>query len=87
MTSLNWTLISKKAVAVAVLAVAALLALSGCKDTGQEAVKRPRRAEAPEHDCRKHTEDKICAIPWKDKVVLYCYKGRIPRVVRYREEC
>lgn len=70
-----------------VLAVAALLTLAGCKDTGDGGLKRPRASERPEFDCRKHDPDKVCLVPWKDKVVMYCYKGKIPRTVRYREEC
>ncbi len=41
----------------------------------------------PEYDCRKHAPDKVCEVPWKDKVVLYCYADAIPRVVRFRDEC
>ncbi len=52
----------------------------------QGGLERPRVKEAPEFDCRKSI-DKICKVPYKDKVVLYCYKGTIPKVVRYKEEC
>lgn len=67
--------------------VAALLVLGGCKDTRDGGSSSPKRSERPEYDCRKHSKDKICEVPWKDKTVLYCYKGKIPKVVRYREEC
>lgn len=76
-----------KAVKASVLAIAGLLALSGCKYPSEVGSERPRRSEAPEYDCRKHAPDKICEVPWKDKVVLYCYKSKIPKVVRSREEC
>lgn len=52
----------------------------------QGVLERPRVKESPEFDCRKSI-DKICKVPYKDKVVLYCYKGPIPKVVRYKEEC
>lgn len=74
-------------VKASVLAVVALIALVGCKEPGQGGLKRPRSIERPEYDCKKHAVDKICELPWKDKVVLYCHAGKIPRVVRYREEC
>lgn len=77
----------KKTTKVAVMAVAALMVLSGCEKPSQVGTERPRRSEAPEYDCRKHAPDKICEVPWKDKVVLYCYKSKIPKVVRSREEC
>lgn len=48
---------------------------------------RPRRKETAEYDCKKHAVDKICEVPWKDKIVLYCHRDRVPRVVRHREEC
>ena len=87
-------------VRVSVVAVAGLLALSGCDDPRRRPVDvtqtvrvpvtspaKPRSLERPEYDCRIHAKDKICEVPWKDKVVLYCYSGKIPKVVRYREEC
>lgn len=76
-----------RAVKGSVLAVVALMALVGCKHPTDGAVKRPKTSERPEYDCKKHAVDKICEVPWKDKVVLYCHAGKIPRVVRYREEC
>lgn len=83
----------KNAVMASVLAVGALLVLGGCKDTGETYKKSQTRSQGSlpgkqpqEYDCRKQ-EPKICQVPWKDKVVLYCYKGAIPKVVRYRSEC
>lgn len=57
----------------------------GCK-LQQGGFQSPKRTEAPEYDCRKSAE-RICKVPWKDKIVLYCYMNPIPRVVRYKEEC
>lgn len=83
-----------RSVKASVIVIAGLLVLGGCKDTGETYKKSQRRSqtqtqtkEQPEYDCRIHAPDKICEVPWKDKVVLYCYKGKIPKVVRYREEC
>lgn len=76
-----------KALLGAVLASLALLVLGGCKPSAGEGSSSPKRLERPEYDCRKHAPDKICEVPWKDKIVLYCYKGKIPKVVRFREEC
>jgi hypothetical protein len=74
-----------KLCAIAVGLTATLLMTTGC----QEQMGKPRtpRKEAVEYDCRKHDPDRVCQVPWKDKIVLYCYKGVIPKVVRYREEC
>jgi len=68
-------------------ALCAVFLLSGCDDTGDRDLSRLRAPERPEYDCRKHSPDKICEVPWKDKVVLYCYKNKVPKVVRYRWEC
>lgn len=77
----------KTAVKVAGLLCAALAVLAGCKYPAEGSPARPRTSERPEYDCRKHAPDKVCEVPWKDKVVLYCYADTVPRVVRYREEC
>jgi hypothetical protein len=77
--------LTKKICAGVVCILTALIFLVGCKDGTQ--LKSPRKKQAAEYDCRKHSEDKICEVPWKDKIVLYCYADKIPRVVRYREEC
>lgn len=45
------------------------------------------KPEQPEFDCHVHAADKICEVPWKDKIVLYCYANKVPKVVRYRTEC
>jgi hypothetical protein len=88
--------------AMVVLALGLGVALSACKHEtprapveftqevtvpGKAPTPRPLRKEAQEYDCRKHDPDKVCLVPWKDKTVLYCYKGVIPKVVRYRSEC
>lgn len=77
-----------KATLVVIGLIGALIFISGGfkSDPSQGGFQRPRTKEAPEYDCRKSI-DRICKVPYKDKVVLYCYKGTIPRVVRYREEC
>lgn len=75
-----------KAVKTAVVLVAGLFTLMGCKAPEPRSPERPRAAERQEYDCRKQ-DDKICEVPWKNKIVLYCYKGKIPKVVRYRWEC
>lgn len=53
------------------------------------AIPQPRLRDGasvePEFDCRK--EAKVCLVPWKDKMVWYCYKGLFPRVVKTREDC
>lgn len=69
-----------------VVGLIAIISMTGCRPVpmGQTA---PPKKERAEYDCRKHAPDKVCEIPWKDKTVLYCYKGTIPRVVRFREEC
>lgn len=82
--------------------VGAVLFVSGCDKTKPKykpvdvtqtvkvparGLERPKNKEKPEYDCRKHARDKICEVPWKDKIVLYCYADKIPRVVRYREDC
>lgn len=68
--------------------IGALILISGGmkSDPSKGGFERPRTREAPEYDCRKSI-DKICKVPYKDKIVLYCYKGPIPKVVRYVEEC
>lgn len=76
----------KKTTILAVWVVAAFL-LAGCKPIPMGDGSAPPKREKPEYDCRKHAKDKICEVPWKDKVVLYCYRGKIPKVVRVREEC
>lgn len=64
-----------------------ILGLTTACETG-DFKSRPRRKEAAEYDCKKHAVDKICEVPWKGKVVLYCHRNpKIPRVVRYREDC
>lgn len=63
-----------------------ILGLTTACETG-DFKSRPRRKEAAEYDCKKHAVDKICEVPWKDKIVLYCHRDTIPRVVRYRDEC
>ena len=65
--------------------IVTLFLTTACQET--KINPRPPRKEAQEFDCRKHDKEKICVVPWKDKQVLYCYKGKIPRVVRTREEC
>ena len=71
----------------AVVASVALLALGGCKDTGQGGRPALKRTQSPEYDCRKSVE-KICQVPQKDgKVVLYCYSDPWPRVVKNRWDC
>lgn len=86
-------------VRASVVLVAACVVLAGCDDPRRRPVdvtqtvtvpaNKPKKPqlERPEYDCRKHARDKICEVPWKDKIVLYCYAGKIPKVVRYREEC
>jgi hypothetical protein len=86
----------------AIALIGVCLLASGCKDAprrrpvdvtqevtvpGKAPTPRPPRKEAQEYDCRKHDPDKVCLVPWKDKTVMYCYKGVIPKVVRYRSEC
>lgn len=48
---------------------------------------RPKRVEAPEYNCLKHAKDGICEVPVNGKVVLYCVKPPLKRIVHYREEC
>ncbi len=57
------------------------------KSEGNPKFEFPGKNEQPEYDCRKHAPDKVCEVPYKDKVVLYCYADTIPRVVRFRDEC
>lgn len=72
---------------ISVIAVG-LIAIMGLTACDSDSFKtRPRRKETSEYDCKKHALDKICAVPWKDKIVLYCHKDKVPRVVRTREEC
>lgn len=75
----------KSAIAVALIVTTSLvIGMSGCR----RPVESPRKKQAAEYDCHVHAKDKICEVPWKDKVVLYCYANpKIPRVVRYRSEC
>lgn len=70
---------------LAILAVLCL-ALTGCQKPSPQ-LNSPRKKEQAEYDCRKHALDKVCEVPWKDKIVLYCYAKPIPRVVRDRDEC
>jgi hypothetical protein len=71
----------------AVVASAALLALGGCKDTGEGGRPALKRTQTPEYDCRKSAL-KLCEVPQKDgKIVLYCYKGPWPHTVQNRWEC
>lgn len=69
-----------------VVGLTVILGLTACQD-GTAFKTRPRTKERAEYDCKKHALDKICEVPWKDKIVLYCHKDKIPRVVRTREEC
>jgi hypothetical protein len=63
-----------------------LIGTAGCKNG--KAPQSPPRKQPAEYDCHKHAKDKICEVPWKDKIVLYCYANpKLPRVVRYREDC
>jgi hypothetical protein len=73
-----------RTLAVIVL-IGALIFVSGCKEGS--GFKSPRKREQAEYDCHKDARDKVCEIPWKDKIVLYCYADSVPRVVRFREEC
>lgn len=68
------------------LALCAVFLLAGCKDTGKGLRPAQKRSQVQEYDCRKQ-DDQICEVPWKDKMVLYCYKGKVPKVVRYNWEC
>lgn len=71
-----------------VLVALVVLSTSACdKLRRPSSLPKPKSTQAPEYDCRKHSKDKICEVPYKDKIVLYCYAKPIPKVVRYREEC
>lgn len=71
----------------AVVALGALLGLSGCKGTGEGFKPAQKRSEAPERDCRK-IADRVCEVPQKDgKVVLMCFKGPWAHSVRNRWDC
>lgn len=77
----------KTAVKASVCLVGAVLALAGCKDTGEGLKPAQKRTQAPETDCRK-TGDRVCEVPQKDgKVVLMCFKGPWAHSVKYRWEC
>ncbi len=74
-----------KKISAIVVGLIAITVMSGCKDNPKR--REIKKLEAIEYDCRKHDKDKVCAVPWKDKIVLYCYNGKIPRVVRDRDQC
>lgn len=69
------------------MALCVVFLLAGCKGTGESFKKSDRRSEPLEYNCLHHAKDGICEVPWKDKTVLYCVKGKVKKVVRFREEC
>lgn len=75
----------KRKISAIAVGLIAIMGLTACQT--DDFKTRPRRKETVEYDCKKHAVDKICEVPWKGKIVLYCHKDRVPRVVRTRDEC
>lgn len=74
---------------VVIAGIALLIFVSGgLNKTGDRNVQSPPRKERPEYNCLHHAPDGICEVPMRNgKVVLYCVKGPVKKVVRYREDC
>lgn len=79
-----------KGTLIAIGLIGALILMSGGmkSNPNDKGFDRPGRKEAPEYNCLKHAKDKICEVPMENgKVVLYCVKGPVKRLVHYRDDC